>query len=422
MQRRGYLDFEDFRRFVKLLKTRKDITYLFNRLKGNSEVFDYDVFARFMRHDQKSTLPIPALLALFDKYSVPTSTPSTQSPPMTPHPTKDSYFDFRPPITAPQRTFTPETLTTFLLSPDNAPFASPSHTSAPPKSVDAAASPFPPASSATASSLSTMKHDMTHPLPSYFISSSHNTYLVGHQLVGSSTVEGYIRALLAGCRSVEIDIYDGSGSSEPSSTPDLDAPSPNLGSPALNLDTTEPMVFHGHTLTSKVPLRQICQAIMKYGFIASPYPIIISAENHCSLAGQAQIAKIMIEEFGSALVRYPHDGPEAGAGITQLPSPEELKGRILLKTKNLLLTSGIDRRHDSMSSMSGVTSSESDMDFEPSSSASESDGGIGNWLYRRDSDRKKNDGSGDLVRGTFLSFFVVLHRVDNSRRRIYQSE
>jgi len=87
----------------------------------------------------------------------------------------------------------------------------------------------------------------------------------------------------------------------------------------------EPEVYHRKTLTSRVSVRDICKAINKYAFVTSPYPVIISAETHCSLEQQEMLAAIMKEEFGSQLVTEPLDG------VTGLPSPDQLKHRILLK-------------------------------------------------------------------------------------------
>jgi len=84
-------------------------------------------------------------------------------------------------------------------------------------------------------------------------------------------------------------------------------------------------------LTSKVPLRDICEAIDKYAFVTSPYPIIISAEVHCGLEGQDMIAKIMKETFGKKLVDAPIEGHDHSGEDAVLPSPEQLKKRILLK-------------------------------------------------------------------------------------------
>ena len=54
------------------------------------------------------------------------------------------------------------------------------------------------------------------PLSSYFIASSHNTYLSGDQLTGSCALDRYVDVLERGCRSVELHCWDG--------IPDSDTP------------------------------------------------------------------------------------------------------------------------------------------------------------------------------------------------------
>jgi len=49
--------------------------------------------------------------------------------------------------------------------------------------------------------------DRSHPLPEYFISSSHNTYLMAHQLFGTSSAGAYETTLRAGARCIEIDAW-----------------------------------------------------------------------------------------------------------------------------------------------------------------------------------------------------------------------
>lgn len=97
------------------------------------------------------------------------------------------------------------------------------------------------------------------------------------------------------------------------------------------------MIYHGKTWTSKVSLREVCEAIMKYGFVSSPYPIIISAEIHCGVAQQDMMVDIMTSVFGDALMHAPINGRPC---IAVLPSPEDLKGRILLKVGSSLLCFG----------------------------------------------------------------------------------
>ena len=57
MQEHQYLDFDDFRRFVKLLKARPEIDRLHKKLRNaNGGIFDFGVFEKFMRDKQQVCL------------------------------------------------------------------------------------------------------------------------------------------------------------------------------------------------------------------------------------------------------------------------------------------------------------------------------------------------------------------------------
>ncbi|KAJ7621121.1 PLC-like phosphodiesterase [Roridomyces roridus] len=151
------------------------------------------------------------------------------------------------------------------------------------------------------------------PLTHYFISSSHNTYLLSRQLVGKSSADSYRHVLSRNARCVEIDVW----------------PSKH----GL-------VVTHGLTLSSTVPFDTVCVAIAE-GVKEDDWPVLVSLECHVDSKvtrlhlgepflrvypkEQEELVRILKASWGKKLALGPLENVD-DARVT----PQHFKGRILL--------------------------------------------------------------------------------------------
>uniref|UniRef100_A0A672V9I6 Phosphoinositide phospholipase C n=1 Tax=Strigops habroptila TaxID=2489341 RepID=A0A672V9I6_STRHB len=250
----GTLGFDEFCAFYKMMSTRRDLYLLMLTYSNHKDHLDADDLRRFLETEQKMTnVTKEHCLEIVNKFE-----PCLENK-------KEGALGI-------------DGFTNYMRSPSGDIF-NPEHYQ--------------------------VNQDMSYPLSHYFITSSHNTYLMGDQLMSQSRVDMYAWVLQSGCRCVEVDCWDG---------PD-----------------GEPIVHHGYTLTSKILFKDVIETINKYAFTKNEYPVILSIENHCSVIQQKKMAQYLTEILGDKLDLSSVHNDDS----TTLPSPASLKGKILVKGKKL---------------------------------------------------------------------------------------
>ncbi|CDR94583.1 phospholipase C gamma 1, putative [Babesia bigemina] len=136
-------------------------------------------------------------------------------------------------------------------------------------------------------------HMLQYPLTSFWIASSHNTYLAGSQVGGAATAGALADALIRGCRCIELDCQDGANG--------------------------EPMLCHSWKncqLTGSITLREALLACKETAFSTSKLPVILSMQMTGSEECKAKTAQLCKEILGDNLyVPHPNDPVDHVASV-----------------------------------------------------------------------------------------------------------
>lgn len=139
---------------------------------------------------------------------------------------------------------------------------------------------------------------LNRPLCEYWINSSHNTYVQhSSQLAGKASAEAYTRVLKNGARCIEIDLW-------PKGDKDV-------------------VVTHGHTIMESVDAKSVLEAVKAGAFVSSPYPVILTLEDHLGEAHQDEFTRLCLTVLGKSNIASHIDIEEI--------TPEELRNKYILR-------------------------------------------------------------------------------------------
>ena len=172
---------------------------------------------------------------------------------------------------------------------------------------------------------------MNEPLNNYWINTSHDTYLrrttngADAKQPGKTDLQSYTLALYRGARAIELDVWDG---------PRGGSPMVRFGLSSFSESSENKSIGNSSLLFSDVILA------ISYFLQAEPdsFPVILLIENHCSLPFQEKMASD-IENILAKKNLLHRPNPSANDNDL-LPSPAQLRGKVLIKSKLPVATIG----------------------------------------------------------------------------------